>query len=77
MPADSASDLARGDGPAIAMRVADHKNTRSFDNLAGAKEYRAKQARLIGEGRFREAIEMDISDIRSKFGTTYDDGSQR
>jgi len=74
MPADAASDLARGDGPAIAMRVADHKATASFDNLPGAREYRAAQSELVSQGRFREAIEMDIADIRSKFGSAYDEG---
>ena len=74
MPADAASDLSRSNGPAIAMRAADHKNTASFDNLPGAREYRAAQADLISKGRFREAIEMDIADIRAKFGSKYDDG---
>lgn len=74
MPADAASDLSRSNGPAIAMRATDHKNTASFDNLPGAREYRAAQADLISKGRFREAIEMDIADIRAKFGSTYDDG---
>ena len=72
MPADSASTLARGDGPAIAMDVKDHMRTASYDNLPGAKQYRAAQADLIARGRFKEAIEMDIADVRSKFGSKYD-----
>ena len=39
-----------------------------------ADEYRAKQESLINQGRFREAVNMDINDIRSKFGGKYDQG---
>jgi hypothetical protein len=61
-------------GPAIAMRRIDHEATASFDFRPGAKEYIARQAELIRQGRFREAIEMDIADIRGRFGSAYDEG---
>lgn len=72
MPADSISPLSRGDGPAIRMETADHRRTASWGRSRAAQAYRAEQQRLINEGRFRDAIEMDVRDIRSKFGNKYD-----
>ncbi|MCP5528185.1 MAG: DUF4150 domain-containing protein [Verrucomicrobiales bacterium] len=76
MPADSASPLPRNDGPAIAMDPADHAKTASYDNMAGAKEFREAQRQLIEQGKFRDAMQMDISDIQAKFGSKYDDAIQ-
>lgn len=72
MPADSASPLERGDGPAIRMEKDDHRKTASCGNSKEAREYRAEQRELIAEGKFREALQMDIDDIREKFGSKYD-----
>ena len=72
MPADSVSYLDRNDGPAIRMEKADHRQTASCGNSREAREYRAKQKELIDQGKFREAIQMDIDDIREKFGNKYD-----
>lgn len=73
MPADSASNLDRNDGPAIKMDKEDHKETASCGNSKEAQEYRAKQRELIEQGKFREALQMDIDDIREKFADKYDD----
>lgn len=73
MPADEASPLDRNDGPAIAMEYEDHRQTASCGNSREAQEYRAKQKELIAEGKFAEAMQMDIDDIRDKFGSKYDD----
>lgn len=73
MPADSASDLPRDDGPAITMDKEDHRETASCGNSKEAQEYRAKQKELIEQGKFREALQMDIDDIHEKFGDKYDD----
>lgn len=73
MPADSESPLERNDGPAIAMDKTDHRQTASCGNSLEAREYRAKQAELIKEGKFEEAMQMDIDDIHEKFGDKYDD----
>lgn len=73
MPADSASHLERNDGPAIAMDYNDHQQTASCGSSRDAKEYRAKQQELIQEGKFFEAVQMDIDDIHDKFGDKYDD----
>jgi len=78
MPADSVSTLSRNEGPAIWMEKADHLQTASHgtQGAAGA-EYRAQQAALIEEGKFDEAVQMDINDIRSKFGNKYDVGIEQ
>ena len=73
MPADSASELPRDDGPAITMDKEDHRETASCGNSKEAQEYRAKQKELIEQGKFREALQMDIDDIHEKFGDKYDD----
>lgn len=39
-----------------------------------ANAYRAKQENLIKQGKFREAVKMDVKDLRSKFGNKYDKG---
>ena len=73
IPADSASELPRGDGPAIKMEKEDHRETASWGLSKEAQEYRQKQKELIEQGKFREAFEMDVKDIRDKFGDKYDD----
>ena len=73
MPAKSTSELDENDGPAIIMEKEDHKKTASFGNSKEAQEYRAKQKELIDEGKFDEALQMDIDDIKEKFGDKYDD----
>jgi len=72
MPADSASELPREDGPAIVMDYADHRQTASCGISKEASEYRQKQADLIADGKFMEALQMDIDDIHEKFGDKYD-----
>jgi filamentous hemagglutinin len=39
--------------------------------------YRESQAELIANGKLRKAIQMDIDDIRAKFGTKYDANIQQ
>lgn len=73
MPADSASNLETDDGPAIKMEKEDHRQTASCGNSKEAREYRAAQKELIEQGKFREALQMDIDDIHEKFGDKYDD----
>jgi RHS repeat-associated protein len=65
--------LTRDEAPAIAMEPQDHRRTSSFGSSNEAKRYRQKQRELIQQGRFREAMQMDIDDVRSRFGTKYDD----
>ena len=70
IPADSASYLERNDGPAIKMEKIDHRQTASCGNSKEAREYRDIQKSLIDEGKFREACQMDIDDIRKNLETS-------
>jgi hypothetical protein len=72
MPADSVTNLSRNKGPAILMEQSDHRMTASWGNSALAQDYRAAQRALINQGKFDDAIQMDIDDIQSKFGNKYD-----
>ena len=65
-------ELLRDDGPAIVMDKVDHRQTASCGNTKEAREYRSKQEALIKEGKFKEAVQMDIDDIKDKFGNKYD-----
>ena len=58
--------------PAIQMNKADHVRTISYGSSPAGKQFRAQQAELIKQGRWREAQQMDIDDIRSMFGDKYD-----
>lgn len=70
IPAKSASPMRHGEGSAIWMDKADHMRTASWGRSGGA--WQRTQAQLIERGRYREAVQMDIDDIRSKFGNKYD-----
>jgi hypothetical protein len=72
MPANSINGLSHGTGPSIWMTTTDHQATAShgWQGSNGAL-YRARQQALINQGNFAGAIEMDIDDIQSLFGSTY------
>lgn len=72
MPADSVSPLDRMDGPAIKMDKEDHRLTASCGSSIEAREYQAAQREKIENGDFRGAVQMDIDDIKDKFGNKYD-----
>lgn len=72
MPADSVSPLAKDKGPAISMEKGEHRQTASWGNSREARAYRSQQAQLIQRGDFKGAQQMDINDVRSKFGEKYD-----
>lgn len=72
VPADAISPLSRYKGGAIQVTPEDHKLTGSWGSSSSAKTYRAKQKELIDAGDFKGAFEMDVNDIRSKFGSKYD-----
>ncbi|MFT0867416.1 hypothetical protein [Pseudomonas sp. CAM1A] len=54
------------------MDPSDHRLTASYGSSSEAKAYRAKQEELLQEGRLKDAIQMDVDDIRSRFGSEYD-----
>jgi filamentous hemagglutinin len=59
-------------GPGIRMDKADHAKVTSTAYGAAARKWQAKQKALILQGKMAEAMQMDIDDIRSKFGSKYD-----
>jgi filamentous hemagglutinin len=79
MPSRSGSDgyVHKMDGPAIKMSKDDHRRTKSNGKNSGSREYIENQKRLIEQGRYKEAMDNDIQDIRSQFGSKYDDAIQQ
>jgi Domain of unknown function (DUF4157) len=78
MPADSANpDLSQGKGPSIRMDIPDHYATNSWGSSKAAVAWRAKQAGLIAQGKFLDALAMDIADVRGRFGAKYEKGIQQ
>lgn len=77
IPAAASSHLSKDEGPSIWMETADHHQTASWGRSRGAMTYRKQQRELIQQGRFLEAQQMDIEDVRSKFGGKYDEGIQQ
>ena len=71
MPADAISPISRYKGGAIQISPEDHEKTASFGSTKAAKKYRQEQERLINSGDFNAAFEMDVQDVRSKFGDKY------
>jgi hypothetical protein len=64
--------LNRDEGPSVWMTPADHYKTASWGRSKEAEAYRNQQKNLIDQGRFEDALQMDVDDLRSKFGNTYD-----
>jgi RHS repeat-associated protein len=60
-------------GPAIRMERRDHRLVSSTDSRGySATPWRNTQRDLIDQGKFDEAMKMDIDDIRARFGEKYD-----
>lgn len=64
MPADDASPLARNNGPAIHMEPSDHHQTSSNGQVSGSYQYRRSIEALIKDGKWREAMEIEIQDVK-------------
>ena len=77
MPADSVSPIPHNAGPAIWMETADHALTASYGPFEYAAAWRAQQQALTESGRFMDALQMDIDNIRNLFGSKYDEGIQQ
>jgi hypothetical protein len=76
IPADSVSPLSTDRGPSIWMEKADHMKTKSWGSSRSADAWREHQRLLIKQGRFRDAVEMDIRDIQTQFGDKFNKGIQ-
>ncbi len=73
MPSDSISPLSTGKGPGIQMETADHLQTQSWGSSADAEAYRQLERQMIEQGRFGDAQQMGIDDVRNLFGDKYDE----
>ncbi len=73
----STGDEKRANAPAIKMSTEDHRRTASYGSSRDAMQYRDTQAKLIEQGKYHEAIQMDIDDITSKFGAQYNDAIEK
>jgi hypothetical protein len=75
VPSHKATDIPFAKGPAIQMDRADHRLLASTGGGPGSAQaaYRDAQKALWDSGDTAGAVMMDIVDIRSKFGTKYDD----
>jgi hypothetical protein len=60
-------------GPSIRMDIADHAQLYSTGCYKEAQAWRSWQSELISQGRIDDAMQMDINDVRARFGTKYDD----
>ncbi len=73
MPANAASTLSKLEGPAIQMTPIDHWRTASNGRMPGHAAYIFTQQSMINSGNFIAATQLDIVDIRTKFGSKYDE----
>jgi RHS repeat-associated protein len=64
--------LSESAGPAIRMEFDDHRKFISTGSGKASERWRATQAGLISQGKFDEAMKMDIDEIRRVHGTKYD-----
>ena len=64
LPANSTTNIARGDGPAIQILPEDHRNTLSYGSKAKNIESRKQVKKLIDEGQARKSLAMEIRDVR-------------
>jgi hypothetical protein len=58
--------LTHGNGAVIRMDDADHSRTASHGSGTAADRYRKDQTDLIKQGKYLDAVKMDIDDIRNK-----------
>jgi len=56
------------------MKIDDHRMTASWGSSREARSYRQEQSKLIEQGNFKAAQQMDIQDVQAKFGEKYNDG---
>lgn len=73
IPANASSPLSKYSGPSIRMDYADHRAVYSTGSSLASKAWRMRQKELIDAGDFRSAIQMDVDDIRARFGNKYDE----
>ena len=64
MPADSVSPFPKSQGPAVSIPKKLHQETKSWGRSSDAKEWRRILKELMENGKFNDAQQMDIDDLR-------------
>ncbi|CBG89568.1 hypothetical protein [Citrobacter rodentium] len=64
MPAKAASPLTPNQGPAIQMKPTDHGKTSSNGKVRGFANYIVRIKMLLTQGKWREAMALEIKDVR-------------
>lgn len=77
IPSKKVSPMREGASPSIAMLPNDHRMTASYGRGADRAAHRKAQADLIEKGDFKGAQQLDIDDIRNKFGGKYDNAIEQ
>jgi pretoxin HINT domain-containing protein len=74
MPADASTGslITKYSGPSIRMDTADHAQLYTTGSSYASQAWRSWQQELVSQGRIDEAMQMDINDVRARFGTKYD-----
>lgn len=66
--------LKVSEGPSIRMKKEDHELTRSYKRgYMLRNDFFRKQQEYLEALNIREAVEMEIAEIKAKFGSKYDD----
>ena len=66
--------LKVSEGPSIRMEKKDHQLTRSYKRRDMLKnDFFRKQPEYLKDLNIRSAVEMEIAEIKAKFGSKYDD----
>ncbi|WXA94367.1 FG-GAP-like repeat-containing protein [Pendulispora brunnea] len=69
--------VTHGNAPAIWMSRVDHLRTSTWGAWNKSKAFRAEQKALIEQGRFLDALKMDVDAVRATHGAKYDGAIQQ
>jgi RHS repeat-associated protein len=76
IPADSTTGIPTKLGPAIQMERSNHRSTSSWGPGTAADAFRAKIKALVDEGSMRDAMAIEIWDVRRVAGSKYNSAIQ-
>ncbi|MBZ9594685.1 hypothetical protein K7B06_06150 [Streptomyces erythrochromogenes] len=72
-PLKKSTGISAHSGPAIRMDYDDHRAVYSTGYGLPSQAWHMRQKELLDAGDLRGAIQMDVDDIRSRFGNKYDE----
>ncbi|MFD9799897.1 polymorphic toxin-type HINT domain-containing protein [Streptomyces sp. NPDC059071] len=72
-PLKKSTGISKHSGPAIRMDAADHRALYSTGYGLPTQAWHMRQKELLDAGDLRGAIQMDVDDIRARFGSKYDE----